>query len=102
MSLYRVVQDINNGQYPVGSEIELTDDEAAAIPWAIEPASEDAIAQEEGDLVDGNEDLPQEGDTTEDPEGLIENVAQEADREEEPPVEEEPRAKAGRKGRGRK
>lgn len=35
MPVYEVISDINAGEYPVGSTIELTEDEAAAIPWAL-------------------------------------------------------------------
>lgn len=35
MPIYKVISDLNSGKNPVGSEIELTEEAAAAIPWAV-------------------------------------------------------------------
>ncbi len=46
MPKYKVVQDINSGQYPVGSMIDLAEDEAAKIPWAVELKESGDASQE--------------------------------------------------------
>jgi len=94
MPTYLVKQDLNSGANPIGSLIDLTEEEAAALSHAVELV-ETATEEEAQELVDSGEaEIPAEAVVEADPDSEIPGTVEETEEEAAAP-------KAAKKGKGR-